>query len=323
MKKSKLFLLCIFLSFSFVAKAQDSERNMIINDLLFISENFAAPAAKGAAFQGSAGWFISAAPLKPWDFRVSVHANALFIPAEEKVFNVSNEDLETLRIVGAESATVPTAFGGESDVQFEGEYLTIPFRFQAFTGVNMEMIPHAFGQVAIGFPGGSEVTLRYMPEITIDNVNAKTYGAGVKHSISQYFPYNYPHRFQLAAGVAYSKFFVNYNYPAVNIEIATLETIDVNADIFVFEVMGSKLLGAGNFELFGAVGVVNTAFQYELGGDGFALGEINSQLQKLEDSEIQFKGDLGFNIHLGRATISAAATAGSLLNVNVGLHVRI
>lgn len=321
MKKFKILFFFFPLCFPLILSAQDVQKEMIINDLLLISEQFAKPAAMGAAYQGSAGWFSSATALEPWELSLSIHANALIVPGSKKTFSISNSELEALNIAGAERATIPTAFGSKSQVVFEGQYLNFPFAFRAFEGIDRDIVPHAFVQVAVGLPGGTDITLRVMPEITIDNINAKTYGAGIKHSISQYFNYNYPHQFQLAAGLAYSKFLVDYTYPPVNIQIATLETIDVNADVLVLEAIGSKLYG--DFELVGALGVINTSFNYELGGEGFGLKEINTELEKLGDTKIQYKADLGFNLHFGRIKLSAMATVGSLFNANLGLHVRI
>ena len=42
------------------------------------------------------------------------------------------------------------------------------------------MVPHAFVQAAVGLPYGTEVTVRAMPEVTIDGVKASTYGIGIK-----------------------------------------------------------------------------------------------------------------------------------------------
>lgn len=320
--RKKYVLLGILFVSSFIARSQDVGREKIIKDLLFLTEQFSSPAAEGAAFQGSAGWFSSAAALDRWDFRVSFHGNALFVPDDKKRFDISNSQLDTLVIQGAERTTIPTAFGPSSEVRFEGTYMDIPFEFETFPGIDRDYVPHAFVQVAVGLPGNTEFTLRAMPEVTIDDVKASTFGAGLKHNFSQYFRGYTPEGFQLAGGVAYSYFDVDYRFTPVNIQIATLEDIDVKANVLMLEAIGSKAIGP--LEIFGAVGFVSTAFDYEMGGTGEeGLKEINRELEKLGDVESLFKADLGLNVNLGRFRVSAMATAGKFLNGNLGLHVRI
>ena len=324
MKKIYLFLLFIIVSGS-AAFAQNDVSDFI-DDVLFLGGNFSEPAADGAAYQASAGWFSSASPLEKWDFRISLHGNALFVPEDKKSFNLSNADLKILKIDGAESATLPTAFGGGSSVTLSGEIefngQTIPVdKFQAIEGIGRDYVPHAFLQVAVGVSAGTEVTLRAMPEVAIDGVTASTYGVGAKHSLSQYFSNSYPENFQLAIGASYSKLKVGYDFEPKGAEgVVILDKIDVDANLFMAELIGSKKWGV--FEVFGAAGAMNSNFGYTFGGTG-QIDSVNSEVDSLEDSKMQFKGDLGFNLHFGRFRISTMATVGEFLNANLGLHVKI
>ncbi len=317
-----MFLL-LFLPISIIAQTDDK---LFISDMLTIAENFSKPAADAAGYQASAGWFSSAVPLEKLDFRVSIHGNALFVPSDKKSFELTNADLKLLEIEGAESAQMPTAFGGGSDFRFVGNvnYMgqDIPVDFNAIDGIGRDYVPHAFLQVAVGVSAGTEVTVRAMPQVTIDGVTANTYGIGAKHSLSQYFGNNYPEDFQLALGVAYSKLNVEYEYDPVEVQgLLVMDMITVDADLFMAEVIGSKQWGF--FELFAAAGAMNSNFKYEMGGDGILLPQVNTEVDKIEGSQMQFKGDVGFNLHFGRFRLSSMATLGDFFNANVGLHVRI
>ena len=322
MKKFYSFLF-LFLPLSILAQTDDK---LFVADMLTIAENFSQPAADAAGYQASAGWFSSALPLEKWDFRISLHGNALFVPSDKKTFSLSNADLKLLEIEGAESAELPTAFGGRSEFKFVGDInyagQDIPVDFNAIDGIGRDYVPHAFLQVAVGVSAGTEITVRAMPEVTIDGVTASTYGVGAKHSLSQYFGYNYPEDFQLALGVAYSKLNVDYEYDPVDVEgLLTLDMITVDADLFMAEVIGSKRWSF--FELFGAAGAMNSNFKYEMGGNGILLPQVNTEVDRIEDSQMQFKGDVGFNLYFGRFRLSSMATLGDFFNANVGLHVRI
>ncbi len=145
---------------------------------------------------------------------------------------------------------------------------------------------------------------------------------GAKHSLSQYFGEIYPEDFQFALGASYSKLNVEYEFDPISVEsYLTMDLITVDANLLMAEIIGSKRWDI--LELFAAVGVMNSKFDYEMGGSGFALPRVNSELGTIEDSQTQFKGDLGFNLHYGRFRLSAMGSVGEFFNANVGLHVRI
>ncbi|NJW54199.1 DUF6588 family protein [Salinimicrobium oceani] len=321
--------LYLFIAVFFVSpvSAQSEDIGNFISDVLFIAEEFSDPAADAAGMQASAGWFSSASALEKWDIRFSLHGNALMIPEKRKSFTMRNSDLKLLQIEGVESVEVPTAFGGVSKemlsgtINFNGQ--EIPVNFDAIDGIGRNYVPHAFMQIAVGLSAGTEITVRAMPNVTIDGVTANTYGLGVKHNLNRYFnPYDFERKFQVALGVAYSKLNVEYEFEPQGAEgIVLLNQINVDADLFMAELIGSMELGF--FEPFAAVGVTNSSFDYVFGGTGDYLVEVNNQVDKLEDSAVQFKGDLGFNLHFGRFRLSAMGTVGDFFNGNLGLHFRI
>lgn len=325
MKKILYVLLIIFLASPASAQTEDVDR--FINDILLIAGEFSAPAADGAGIQASAGWFSSASALEKLDFRFSVHGNALIIPSKKKSFNLSNSNLQLLQIQSSENASLPTAFGDVSSVMLSGNInfmgQNIPVDFDAIDGIGRDYIPHAFVQMAVGVSAGTEITVRAMPKVIIDGVAASTYGLGVKHNLSQYFnPYNFERSFQLAFGAAYSKLNVEYDFDPQGAEgIVLLNQIIVDADLFMAELIASRKWGF--FEPFGAVGIMNSSFDYNFGGTGQYLSEVNTQVDKLEDSNLQLKGDLGFNLHYGRFRLSAMGTIGEFVNANLGLHFKI
>lgn len=330
MNKIVFSSLLIFLLGITATRAQDNS-DLFIADMLTLADNFARPASNGATYQASAGWFSSAKSLEKWEFRISLHGNALFVPDEKKSFSLNNSQLRLLEIQDGQSAQLPTAFGSTTNTVFTGEVtFENPFTgetqtenvvFDAFEGINRDNIPTAYFQVAVGIPYQTELTLRAMPEVTIDDVTASTFGAGLKHSLSQYFIDN-PDGFQLAAAIAFSKFNVEYGFEPREVrDLVTFDLITVDADLWMVEAIGSQRWGS--FEAFAAAGIANSNFNYEMGGEGFALARVNTELQKLGDTEAKFKADLGFNLHFGRFRLSAMGTAGKFFNANLGLHVRI
>ena len=322
MKKFNCFFLFIFIFISgkSFAQAIPEEGRQIIDDFLVLADGFATPAAESAAYQGTASWFTSARALEPWKVDVSVHANALFVPSSKKEFTVNDSDFTNLRINdGDGGALIPTAFGSNSEVMFNGSFMGEEFSFQAIEGIDKGALFHPFAQVSVGLPLGFQLGVRALPELEVDGSKFSTYGVGLKYNLSQFFRYNKEEDLQLAAILAYDIFDVKYEFEQISVpDLVNLNLIDVSAGIWMAEVMASKKYE--NFEIFGALGVAQSDFEYEFGGSGLGLGVINSELSTLNDTEAQFKGDIGFNLYFERFKISTMATAGKFVNVNVGLH---
>ncbi|CAM4224334.1 DUF6588 family protein [Gillisia limnaea] len=320
----KLFpVVCFLLIYNgTTAQSTPSDQQLLINDMLLVADNFAAPGAEGAAIQSSAGWFSSASAMDEWTIEFSVHGNALFIPKSKQNKVSSNSDFSILTLQGGSNALLPTVFGGDSDAVFEGSIFGQNFSFDAIEGLDKKVLIHPFPQVTVGLPYGTEIAARYLPSIIINDVGFSTYGIGLKHNFTQYYERRFnPEDFQFAAVVTYSNFKVDYAFIPVDIQIAELNRIDVNANLWLAQLMGSKLYDT--FEVFGAVGVTNSNFDYEMGGSGPGLGLLNESLTAIGGNEAKFKGDIGFNYYFDNFKVSTMFTAGSLFNANIGLHYRI
>ncbi|MBK5193543.1 MAG: hypothetical protein JJE07_10090 [Flavobacteriaceae bacterium] len=328
----------IFLTSFSVITAQSRDLEKLTSEMLLIADNFAAPGAEGAAVQSSAGWFSSARSLDKWQVEVSVYGNALFVPNSKQNKLITNASLgnqhpresNILNIQGSSNALLPTVFGGDTDVVFEGEIndsnFPFAFKFDAIDGLNKKIIIHPFPQVTVGLPYGTEVALRYVPRVVIDNVGVSTSGIGFKHNFAQYFKYSRPDDFQVAAVVTYSNINIDYAYAPIEISasgvnVLKLNRIDVKADLWLLQALASKLYG--DFEVFGAMGVTSSNFDYSMGGGGSLLLPLNNELVALGGNDVKFKADLGFNYYVGNFKISSAFTAGSFFNANLGLHYKI
>ncbi|QED38917.1 hypothetical protein FK178_14845 [Antarcticibacterium arcticum] len=319
-----------FLGIGQTAFAQDDQQTQLINDMLVIADKFAAPGAEGAAIQTSAGWFSSASTLDKWKFEVSLHGNGLFVPSGKKNALITNDrDIKLVNVKGSNNALIPTVYGGDTNVMFELEFRN-PLNgnvetkeFEAIDGLDKGMLLHPYPQVTVGLPYGTEVAVRFLPPIMVNDIGFSTYGAGIKHNFSQYIERRFdPEDFQFAAAATYSNFKVDYAFSQLSIPpFMELNRIDVNADLWLFQVLGSKLYDS--FEVFGALGVTLSQFDYKMGGTGPALPLLNQELMNLHGNSTKFKGDIGFNYYFSNFKISSMFTASNFFNANIGLHYRI
>lgn len=312
-------LALLFFSFSYA----QSEEQLVVQDFLLLADNFISPASKASVNQAGSGWFNTATTLTPWRLKISLHANALIVPKKERQFNVSNSQFNILEIQGAESATVPSAFGGSSSIRFRGAIESSLYKgdieFEALEGLNRSNIIHAFPQVNLGLPFGFEMSGRFLPELEFGSTKIRTFGVGLKYNIIQLFK-EYDWELNVAIAGAYTNFQINYGFDDVNIGIAQLNSANVEADIWM-----GKLLVSQTFkfiEPFAAFGVTNADFNYAMNGSG-ALEIINSPLGSLDNSENRIKADVGFNILFGDFYISSMATIDNFVNLNLGFHFKL
>jgi len=329
LKKLNFSLLFLSIVFGISSVNAQSDEELLIGDMLKIADNFATPGAEAAAVQSSAGWFSSAQDLGKWKIDFSIHGNALFVPGSKQTKLVQNGDFDILNLRDGSNLLAPTVFGGDTDGVYEGsiDYLNnrVDFDFNAIDGLDKKMIVHAFPQLTVGLPYGTEIAVRYVPEVTLNDVGVSTAGVALKHNFSQYIPRHKPEDFSISAVVAYSTIEINYAYDPIQIDaqgidLLNLNNVQVKSDIWMAQALASKLYDS--FEVFGAVGVTNSNFDYALGGGGALLPRLNNELGALGDSDTKFKADLGFNLYFGNFQLATMLTAGSFFNANMGLHYR-
>ncbi len=320
LKKYLLFSFFLLLAYQ-ICTAQSTQEELLISDLLIVADNFVAPGAEASAVQSSAGWFSTADTLGKWQVEISIHGNALFVADNKKTRTTSNSDYSILRLQQGTTAVLPTIFGGDTEVMFEGEIFGEEFSFDALPGLNKDILIHPYPQVTVGLPLQTEIAVRFLPKTTINEVGFSTYGVGLKHHLTHYFMPSEKNNLQLAAVLTYSNFQADYAFEPADIEIATLNSIDVNADLWLLQVLGSKKLGM--LELMGAVGMTLSQFDYTLGGTGGGLNILNNALADHNWDESRFKGDVGLNYHCNNFKISSMLSIGSFINANIGVHYRI
>jgi len=111
-------------------------------------------------------------------FSISLRGMYIFIPDDQKAFTP-----QLLNGYTADKKT-PTVWGEKSGAYYAGPegYITMP------PGLNQNSVPIGYPQIAASFMG-TEVMLRYLPEIDISDQNSVSmFGIGVQHEISRYFP---------------------------------------------------------------------------------------------------------------------------------------
>ncbi len=137
---------------------------------------FAEPLATSLGVGLNTGGFHSADIPSLWGFSIGIHAMYIFVPNDQMTF--------TPNLPPGYSNDQPTAtFWGDKGTIYSGPngYITYP------NGINQTSVPFAIPQVTASFMG-TEVLVRYLPNISVGDRDIKFFGFGLRHSISRYIP---------------------------------------------------------------------------------------------------------------------------------------
>ena len=155
------------------------------------------------ASMNSGGYYTADIP-SFFGFSISFRGMYVFIPDAQKTFTP-----ELINGYKADKPT-PTIYGEKSGAYYAGPggYITMP------PGLNLSSVPLGYPQISASFMG-TEVMLRYLPEISISDQNSVSmFGIGIQHEISRYFPLL---PVDVAAQILYSTFKITNLVDVTNI----------------------------------------------------------------------------------------------------------
>ncbi len=203
MKNLRLVTLTLVLAsvFSFSAWAQIKEVDFIkggIGDAQILFKEYLSPYANSFAANLNGGWYNSAKPHKFGGFDITFTLNTSWAPPSARTMDLSSLGLEAS--VEGESLT-PTIAGKKTDPRPELLYqatyndlngdpqVQTIAQYTAPNGTGMNFIPLPMAQAGIGLPMGTEITVRYLPNIDFGSYGSiGLWGVGLKHSILQHIP---------------------------------------------------------------------------------------------------------------------------------------
>jgi len=332
----KVALSLAFLSGSLgISQTFNQDASAVLSDVVLLSKGFVTPAADASVYQSSSAWYSSAKSVGKFKAGFSIHANLLPIPNRQKSFKVTNADFQRMKIRGGEeSASLPTALGGDTKDFFDFKIANQDYEMQAFEGVDESFLVHPYVQASLGLWKETDVSFRYSPKVKIDVSDYQILGGAIKHNLTQYVRREgNANTVEVAILLSYSKFdldlfFDEFKLEATNplpgsMPLAVVNSIIVDANSWLFQFLASKAYK--KFEFSGSLGLTRSDFNYKLGGDeGVFLDLFNEALTTLnENGNLGLKGDIGVNYHFKKFYISSMVSLGKFVNCNVALHYKI
>ncbi len=305
--------------YSAIAFAQLEDVGAIVGDLVYMADQYVSPAAEASVYQSSGGWYTSAEKKDLWDLEISIQGNLMFIPNKSKNFLLDNSNLNYFQIQGgASSANSPTALGGDNFIVLEDKFNN-GFEFDSPEGIDESYVKHAQLQASLGLWKGTTLIGRFSPNIKINKTYYQLFGFGVEHNLSQWIPSIKETSFNLAGLVTYSIYSVSDNFSEVNFAGETLNSVIVDGQSFMVNLIASKQIK--KFNISSAIGLTSSKFEYSLGGKGsILLPLLNGELGSLNESISNFKADIGIDYRINDFSINTMFTFGKYTNLIFGLN---
>lgn len=231
--RKKILYICSILVISFsglqTANAQLGDSGEMlkggVNDANILLYEYLKPAGKGFGYDLNSGWINTARPYRTLGFDIRLNVAASIVPTGDRSFNVDNLTLENLERVDGPSES-QTAFGEDIEGSTMGVFGENPFtglrqevtRFTMPKGSGFPIVPAPMIQLTVGAVKDTDVTIRYIPSVSVSDLNVNLFGFGVKHGLNQWLPGGSVLPVDLSVQLGYTKFNSDFGFD-VNPEV--------------------------------------------------------------------------------------------------------
>ena len=367
-KSLLLFATCLLISLAAVntATAQFDNAGEILrsgtNDANLLLQEYLKPFSNGFGADLNSGWVNSARPYGTLGFDLRISAGIAIVPTGDRSFNVDELNFENLERVDGPSEA-QTAFGEDVQGPEMGVFGTNPFtglreEITSFTmpeGTGYPYVPAPMIQGTIGIIKDTDISLRYMPTVTYEDINTSLFGFGVKHGLNQWLPGGSVLPVDLSVQLGYTNltsdfgFEVNpeegqdiYNPYAGNPSLWNDQALELEASGFTGNILVGKNLPI--ISVYGGVGFQTSSMTLKSPGS-YPVTVFNEDYDPVDSSEetrekiierldepidLSFDGSnsihamAGFRLRLSLLTISGSYTLSNypVANIGVGLSFR-
>lgn len=280
----KILLLFFLIFFAVRSYAQVEDRFSFLNSVEV--GKFTKPLATTIGTALNSGSYYTASIPSLFGFSISFKGMIVLIPDDQKTFTPSlpsgyKADANTATIYGSKSGG--GIYGGANG------YITYP------GGIDESSIPIIFPQISASLLG-SELMIRYMPDVKVGDRKVNLFGFGLKHNVSQYFillPVD------IAVQLLYNKFKIT--------DLMDVKNYAINAH-------ASKTLGV--FTAYGGLQYEKTKFNldYQIKGDplsGDPELRTTKSISTSIDGDNNVRMTLGAAVKLGFFVLNADYSLGS------------
>ena len=210
LKKFKISFFIVMIITSGSLKAQDFGTIIAAGqeDANTYLENYIRPGINSLGNGLANGWYNTAKAHKTLGFDLTATVSIAKIPVSERTFEFLLNDYQNITLTGDSDGFLPTLVGGKAeedskfvvdadqDIYYNGQPIELQddVEFPVPGGIDIKDIPVVTGvptptfTLGIGIYKNTDLRIRYLPEIQVDDFKMKMFGIGVMHDIKQWIP---------------------------------------------------------------------------------------------------------------------------------------
>jgi hypothetical protein len=262
MRKIPILLICFLATLA--AKAQNDLDVLLgagVEDAQRFANDYLAPGTNGLMYSMNSNWFNTADAKPLGGFEISIIANAASVKNENRSFLMNTDLYNNVQFVsGSNSQMVSTVLGENNpdinvlitdDNSGFTQQITLP---SGIGSENINLIPTAFIQGAVGLVKGIEVKARFVPKIKTDDVSLSMYGAGVQFEVTKWLPADKILPVALSGLVAYTHLDGSYNLDGSSGVDGENQRLESATNTWLFQMIASTKLPVINF--YGGLGYI-------------------------------------------------------------------
>ena len=296
------------------------------------ANDYLAPGTNGLVHSMNANWFNTADAKPLGGFEISIIANAASVKNENKSFLMNTDLYNNVKFVQGSDAQYVSTVLGENDpdivveVTYEDpvfgnqtEQITLP---SGIGSENINLLPTAFLQGAIGLSKGIELKARFVPKINTEDVDLSMYGAGLQIEFTKWLPADKLLPVAISGLVAYTHLDGTYNLTDSSGINGDNQRLENDTNTWLFQFIASTKLPVINF--YGGIGYIKGNSDSDLLGtyeisDGLFIKEVVDPFSV--SSEVSsIRGTLGTKLKLGFFRLNAEYHISEFNAFSVGLN---
>lgn len=329
-----------------------------------IMNGYMGPLMKSFGAGLNSGWYQTAKPHGIGGFDITISANATFAPTADQTYSLSG--LQNVKPSAGQPSEAPSVFGdakagpkvdvyGKSPFTGQDTPMT-SFNLPQGLGTNMFAVPTA--QLAVGVGYGTDIAVRFMPNLSFGDVGVGLFGFAVKHDFKQWIPGMKDLPFDLSAMFGYTTMGANVKFVGKNAiaadnsdsvynehpdKVYTNQKVDFKSKAWTTNIIISKKLGP--FTPYLGVGYQSAKTTLALQGE-YPITVPNEQQDATDPSDPSFgyvakvqdfkdpiniegklsgfRANVGFRLKLAVLTIHGDYTFGEykVASVGIGLNIQ-
>ena len=262
-----LFIL-LLLSNICTISSQEIDENIllpVLDDVERFAKDYFTPASEAMVYSLSSGWTNTAKSKELWEFEVGLNTNFAFVSSSDQKFLLDTNNYNTVSFEsGAVSENIATALGqnnpkipvilnivnpetgGVAEVSLNSP--------QGVGSNNTDFVQSGFLQASVGLGKGFEFKARFLPKVTVKDVDANFFGFGVQNEITNWLKLKENFPLDISAFAGFSRFNGKYNLNSSE-DISDLTgKIESEVNSWLFSTNFSTKLKNINF--YGSIGYV-------------------------------------------------------------------